>query len=89
MSADNYIGVGKDNEGWFVSHGFMSPANDDCQYKGTILSRHSTEDEATIAAFQAAKEELILEYGVISLGWVSNALCGNCYVCKNPEIGNV
>jgi hypothetical protein len=87
MSADNFIGIGKDSEGYFVSHGFMSPYEDDCQYKGQIISRHKTDDEASIAAIKAAREETILEYGVISLvgDFSEKDYCGSCFVCINDR----
>jgi hypothetical protein len=83
MSADNYIGIylNKENDTWVVCHGFMSPADDDCQYRGNTISVYGTREIAAVAALDALKREDVVEYGVIELDEIPEDWCGRCYTC--------
>jgi len=65
VSADNFIGVYRDENLWVVCYGFMSALKDDDGYRGQEIARYETCGEA----YQAASLVVggWVEYGLIDL----------------------
>ena len=87
MSADNFIGVRPipNTLTYLVVHGFMSPLSEDCQYEGSELARCQGRELALVKAHDLAKQESVLEYGVIELDPIPLEPCGRCYLCVHER----
>jgi hypothetical protein len=91
ISADNAYAIYEQDGVWCVSHVFMSPFDDDCQYlKNTEPdSRHSSEEDAVLWAYNREKEEIYdsgfsTEYGIFHAK-IPSEPCGRCWVCINER----
>lgn len=88
MSADNYIGVIRSEDGKYglIPYGNMSQLGEDCMYRGRVEGSYFDDRaSALVAAHDLYKTSHIVEYGVIELDPLPDEPCGKCYVCINER----
>lgn len=82
MSADNFIGVYRKGDKYYVGEGCMSILEEDCQYRTyKNPKKYPNRNGALVAAHDMYRDYSIVEYGVIELDDLPQEWCGRCLVC--------